>query len=162
MRGINDARVTLTHRCVAEAEFLHAPGFEVLDEHVGGVDQLQHGVAPLRGVDVDGDALFVAVEGAKESGSGPQQTTCTVTAGWLDLDDFGTEVTEDHPAGRPHHHVRNFDDTNAVQWKSGHECFPRSDSSSAAGGWRVIEWQTGAGNAAIQGFVRQRGMQHVP
>ena len=37
----------------------------------------------------------------------------------LDLDDFGAEVAQQHAAGRPHHHVGEFDDADAARRAAG-------------------------------------------
>ncbi|MNC17418.1 hypothetical protein D3C75_652970 [compost metagenome] len=159
VRGIDQPRVALAQRCVVQAQLVHTPRLEVLDEHVGGVDQLQHGVAAFRRFDIDGDALLVAVEGAEEARPRAQQAARAVTAQGFDLDHFGAKVTEDHAAGRPHDHVRNLDDTDAVQGKSGHRATPRSSRSGVAGSAREVQRQSGAGDAAVQGLARQRFAQ---
>jgi len=120
VRGIDQPGVTLAERGVIETQRVHAPGLEVFDEHVGAVDQRQHRLSALGRVEVDGDALLVAVEGTEEPRPRPEQPACAVTTGGLDLDHFGTQVAKDHAAGGAHDHVRNLDDTNAVQRESGH------------------------------------------
>jgi hypothetical protein len=69
----------------------------------------------LGGVDVDDDAFLVAVEGAEEADADPRQGARLVAAGRLDLDHLGAEVGQDHPAGGPHHHVRELDDADAIE-----------------------------------------------
>src|SRR5216683_2103241 len=66
-------------------------------------------------MNVDDDTLLVAVERAEEADAEPGKAARLVAARRLDLDHFGAEVGEDHPARRPHHHVRELGDANAFE-----------------------------------------------
>jgi hypothetical protein len=109
VRDVDEARVELRERLLAEAEPLHRAGLEVLAEDVGAGDELEHDLAAARILGVDGDALLVAVEEGEEARAGAHELPRVVAAERLDLDHLGAEVAEDDPAGRPHHHVRELD-----------------------------------------------------
>ncbi len=84
-----------------EAQPLQGAGPEVLDEHVGGVDEAEERVAFGRRLEVEGDRALVAPdqlppEGDVVVGVPPAHAPGAVTAavGTLDLDDVGPEVPE--------------------------------------------------------------------
>ena len=62
---------------------------------------------------VDRDALLVAVEHREEAGASAEQPPRALAVDRLDLDDLGAHVGEHHAAGRPHDHVRELDDAQA-------------------------------------------------
>ena len=51
----------------------------------------------------------------KEAGARADQRARLVAARRLDLDHLGAEIAEDHAAGRPHHHVGEFDHADAAE-----------------------------------------------
>jgi len=55
-RRVDQARVTHVQRVPAEPQLVHRPGPEVLDEHVGHVEQPLEDLAVGRGVEIEGDA----------------------------------------------------------------------------------------------------------
>jgi hypothetical protein len=100
---------------VVEAQFGHQARTEVLEHHVALLDQFERGRMALGRLDVEHDALFVAVERTEEADAETRQLARLVASRRLDLDDLGAEVGQDHPAGRAHHHVREFDNPHALQ-----------------------------------------------
>ena len=96
---------------------MHGLGFEVLAHDVGRGNQAQHHFAPLGAVQVNRQALFVAVEQRIKPGAAAQQAAGTVTGEWLDLDDLGAQIAQRHAAGRAHDHVGEFNDADAGQGK---------------------------------------------
>jgi hypothetical protein len=78
---------------------------------------LRHHLAAPGALHVNGQAFLVAVEQRVEPCPTAQQLACTVPGQRLDLDDLGAQVGQHHAAGRAHDHVREFDDTDALQGK---------------------------------------------
>ncbi|MNC52239.1 hypothetical protein D3C75_1015750 [compost metagenome] len=115
---------------------------------------MQHGLTALGRFNIDSNALFVAVEGAEKARPCAQQTACAVAAYRLDLDDFGAKVAEDHAARRAHDHMRNLNDTDAVQGKSGHCGAPLTGSSGVAVCVGEVERQSGPGDEAVKWLAR--------
>ena len=115
VRNVDQPRKLLRQRFVVEPERRHEAGPEILEHHVGLADQLEGARLALRRVDVEHDALLVAVERAEKADAEPGQLARLVAARRLDLDDFGAQVGEDHSARRSHDHVREFDDADAVE-----------------------------------------------
>ena len=113
VRDVDQARIELRERGVAEAEPLHRPGLEVLAEDVGAGHQLEHDLPAARVLGVDRDALLVAVEQGEEAGAGADELSGVVAAERLDLDHLGAEVAEDDAAGGSHHHVGELDHPDA-------------------------------------------------
>ena len=110
-REVDEPRVQGPERLVVEAEPGEAIAPEVLDQDVGvGQQPAQDGRA-VRVLEVEAEAALVAVD-REEIGGGPRpgldraDPWRTPAAGriavrWLDLDDVGTEVAEEHRAVRP-------------------------------------------------------------
>jgi hypothetical protein len=114
-RAINESGIHLAQRLLAESQLVHRAGLEVLGHHVRARDELQHGLAPARRLDIDGEALLVAVVSREEARAGGDELAGMIAVGRLDLDDLGTQVGEDQPAGRPHHHVAELRDPDALE-----------------------------------------------
>ena len=98
VRDINQARIELCQRLGVKAKLRHRAGLEILAEYVGAGDQLQHDLAAARVLSVDRDAHLVAVEHWEETCARADQPARVVAAQRLDLDDFGTEIAQDHAA----------------------------------------------------------------
>ena len=117
MRGVDEARKSLGERRIVEPELRHESRAEILEHDVALADDPQRR-GPSRGrVDVEDDALLVAVERAEEADAEAGQVACLVASRRLDLDHFGAQVREDHAAGRAHDHVRELDDAHSVEGK---------------------------------------------
>ena len=100
-----------------QLEALHGARGEVLDEHVGGLDQVEQRLATGIGLQVEHDAALVGVEhhelvgldrlvGAEAQG---------LTAGWLDFDDVGAQLCEQQPAVWAVVDLAEFEDPDAVK-----------------------------------------------
>ena len=69
--------------------------------------------AAVVGLEVDGDAALVAVEGAEEAGGKADQPPGRVARHRLDLDHVGAEIGEDQACARTHDGVAEFEHANA-------------------------------------------------
>ena len=126
-RGHDELRLHLAQHVVAEPQPLHDAGPVVLDQHVGGRDEVEQALAALVGAEIEDDAVLVGVEEqehagaiepghvAEERGQGPSG----VAAGPLDLDHLGAGVGEDARAERARRVLRQVDYADVVQR---HEC----------------------------------------
>src|SRR5690606_38835750 len=116
-RAVDEPRVELAQRRVAEAELVHRAGAKVLCERIGACDQLEHELAPALRLEIDGDALLVAVVGGEEACARGGQLSRMIAVERLDLDDFGAEIGEHQPARGPHDDVHELDDAITLQRK---------------------------------------------
>ncbi len=98
---------------MVEAEGCHRAGLEVLAEDVGARREADGDFATARILEIDREAQLVAVEHREEAGAGTEQASGVVAFDRLDLDHLGTQVAKDQAAGRPHHHVAEFDHSHA-------------------------------------------------
>ena len=115
-RAVDEAGVASGELLVSESDRFHLSDTEVLEEDVGGVDELEDAVTVGRLGDIELDAVLVAVERGEQPGSGPGQVPGLVAGpAGFDLDDLGAEVGQDHPAARAHDHMRELDDTDAFE-----------------------------------------------
>jgi hypothetical protein len=110
---VDEARIQLAERVVVEPQLLHGAGLEVLADDVGGGDEAQRGLHALGLLQVERDALLVAVEGREEARARAEQAARVVALDGLDLDDLGAEVGQQQAAGRTHDHVGELDDADA-------------------------------------------------
>jgi hypothetical protein len=98
-RGDDQPRVQLAQHVRADAELLHRAGPEVLHHRVGRAHQPQQRLAARVGLQVDADALLVAVHrqvvGAVAVDEVRADLPGGVAVGRLDLDHTGAEVAED-------------------------------------------------------------------
>ena len=102
---------------VIQAPLLHPAGPEVLDQHVGALEQAQQRRAPGRAAQVDADAGLAAVE-AVEIGALPAPERRPPGAGLvarrrLHLDHVGAVVGEQLGAERPRENAGEVDDPEA-------------------------------------------------
>src|SRR5690606_14632198 len=87
-----------------ETQALGHAGAEVLDQHVGVPDQCHQPVQAVRRLQVEHDAVLVAVVRGELGGvltTGPFPAPHRVAGGRLDLGHLGTEVGEDLAGVRP-------------------------------------------------------------
>ncbi len=155
-RGVDEPGVALGEPLVADAEAVHHAGAEVLDQHVGAVDQATEHLEALLLLEVDHhaalaavDALEVAAVGAVPAGLGRERghLARAVAAGRLDLHHVGALVGEQHRAERPGEHLRQIDDPEALeraahvppsplaQWLLRLTSTSRSPSKTTASSW---------------------------
>ena len=101
----------------AELKALHGARREVLDEHVGGLDQVEQRLATGVGLQVEHHAALVGVEHHELVGLdrlvGAEAQL--LTAGWLDLDDVGAQLCEQQPAVWTVVDLAQFEDPDAVK-----------------------------------------------
>ena len=82
----------------------------------GAVQGVYAGLASLAAVgllQVQRDALLVAVEQGEEPSARSEQLARVVASDGFNLDHFGAEVGQHHAASRSHHHVGELDDPDA-------------------------------------------------
>jgi hypothetical protein len=115
-RQVDEMRMSLGHLLVAEAKALNGARAEVLQHHVGGREQPVEDLAALVGLEVDRDALLVAVVERKVAGPEPLEPPRRIAVrGRLDPDHLGAEVCHHEPRRRPHHRMAEVDDADAGQ-----------------------------------------------
>src|SRR5690349_6219109 len=119
-RAVDEARIALRDRLVAEAELLERAGAEVFGEDVRAVEELAHDGLALGALHVHREAFLVAVEHREKARARMLQAARVVALERLDLDHLGTEVGEHQAARGPHHHVRELDDADALQGQALH------------------------------------------
>ena len=122
-RRVDQPRIDLRQILVAEAERLERAGPVVLDEHVGGRDQLLQDLAAALGLQVERDRALV--RGLRqEAGAHLGVVQFLVGAGRaalvrivriVDLDDVGAEHGELIGGERPGQHMRHVDDANSFE-----------------------------------------------
>jgi hypothetical protein len=109
-RAVHNVRRERCHARVVEAEPPEQARPEVLDQDIGPADQPPRHIPAGQRRRIQGKAALVAAIVGEEPGCGALEGPGAITLGWLDLDDVGTEVGQDEAAGRPHHHLAEFDD----------------------------------------------------
>jgi hypothetical protein len=119
----DDARVDGTEVLVVNLQLAGDPGAEILDHHVGAAHKIvEHRQARLA-FEVNSDTLLVAVQ-RDEIGAlavegvvriRGQQPARALALERLHLDGLCAEVGEDHGAVGPGQHMRQVQNTNAVQ-----------------------------------------------
>ena len=114
---VDKARVRLEERGRREAEVIHGPRAQILDDHVRSAGEPFEDLAAFLAFEVDREAAFVAVESrevtALSGGEGLQEPGEVAGFRMLDLHDVGAEVGELHPAERARHVVADLDHTDA-------------------------------------------------
>ena len=109
-----------------ETEAFDRAGTEVLDEHVGVVDESQHRVETALGLQVEHDAALAPSEqlprvGVAALGREPAHAAHTVARRRLDLDDRRPEIGEVPGGAGPCEDRRHVDDTHTFQGIHGAE-----------------------------------------
>ena len=100
-----------------ELEALHGARREVLDQHVGRLDQVEQRLTTGVGLQVKHHTALVGVEHHELVGLDRlvRAEAQLLTAGWLDLDDVGAQLCEQKPAVRAVVDLAQFEDPNAVK-----------------------------------------------
>jgi hypothetical protein len=115
----DQARVEALQRLPAEAEAVHGPGAEVLDDHVGLAQEIVEQRAAARVLQVEREALLVRVEEeeapAVDAGPVAQREAVGLAGERLDLDDLGAQPREELRAGRAGLVLAEVDDADAVE-----------------------------------------------
>ena len=124
--GDDQMRVFAAQLLRSEPLLLQLAVAKIFHEHVGAFEQPVHGLAVFGIGEIEHDAALAPVEQRKERGSHAAERAGLVAHRWLDLDDLGAQLREDHAAGRAHHHMGHLDDPHAVkrQSRSGHRMSP--------------------------------------
>src|SRR5262249_18526905 len=130
---------------VAEPQLLHRAGATVLDQHVEGRHQASDDLARPGRLQVERQALLVAVEREERDALAveevrPLLAVLVALAGTLDFDDFSSEVAEEHRAVGPRHVLREVEHPQAGQ-RTSHEagwsfCTSSISTPLPARGWR--------------------------
>ncbi len=103
-----------------EPEPLERPGPEVLDQHVGRVDQPAHGLEPGLGLEVEhrgplAPAQQLPHEGLAVAGIDPAHAPGPVARGALDLHHIGAEVGQIAGHSGPRQHGRHVHDPESLE-----------------------------------------------
>ena len=129
-RAIDQPRIVGGERLIAEAEPVHRAGAEILDDDVGSERKLSRRRLAVLGLQVERDALLVAVHRAERAvvvGLAPHPERIAAVRR-LDLDDLGAQVRQQHAGERPADIAGEFEDLDAVEGAGAH-----GRSSFAAG-----------------------------
>ncbi len=122
-RAVDEPRVQLAERSVAEAEALHGAGTEVLDHHVGLGEETAENGLPVRRLHVEGQALLVAVDRHEIRRLAPREgrpaARVVALARLLDFDDLCPHVAERHGAEGPGEDAGEIDDAKPREGRPG-------------------------------------------
>ena len=112
-RAVHNPRIGLRKIRIAAAEPVHGAGRVILDRHVGcGHETVQQRPAFL-GLEIEGDAAFVAIERAEEAGGKTGKPPCRIAADRFDFDHVGAEIGEDEACARAHDGMTEFEHADA-------------------------------------------------
>src|SRR5689334_7848917 len=118
-RRVDDPWVALLDGIVVDAEPLHDTGTERLDHDIGSLGEGEEGLAPLRRLQIDDDALLpamgVAEPDALAAGAVAQMTGRLALPRRLDLDHLRAVVGHHHREMRTGQEHREIDDANAFE-----------------------------------------------
>ena len=146
-RAIDQRRMLFPEILITEPQTFHDARREILDQHVGGLQQAAHHAGAAGLFEIDRHAALVAVHHQERRGLVPDLRRDHVAAvvavrRLLDLDDVGAHVGEHERAGRPRHHVGEIDDFQTGQrthWVLPFVCSHGRDHSPAHCGWRLFK-----------------------
>ena len=118
--GVDEPPVAPLQRLVVDAEpGLHV-GPEVLDDHVGGVDQPHEHLEAALALEVEGEPALVALEVLEvRPGPGPAEAARVVGRRHLDLDDIRAPVGKLPHAGGPGPHAGEIQHPKATERLTG-------------------------------------------
>src|SRR5262245_17015090 len=118
-RAIDEARVERGQRVVAQAEALHRPRPEILDEDVGALDQIAEDLGALRRLQIERQVSLVAVDHEVRRRLpalvGRPGTRLVARARVFHLDDVGAHVGQEHAAKGPGQDAREIEDADTVE-----------------------------------------------
>src|SRR5581483_10054266 len=117
-RNVDDIGANRADIILAEPEALGSAGSEVMDEDVGGLDELFQDRAPVGRFQVDGNGALVAIageEGGVHSCAASREPPHKIAVGAFDLDDVGALVGEHHRRHRPGHHRAEVENSHACE-----------------------------------------------
>ena len=120
----DDARVGGAQRLVVQAQALHQPRREVLDDDVGVADHVQEERTALGLFQVQHNAALVVVEQQEVHRVEPRHLGTVaarlLAARRLDLEDVGAQPPEELGAGRPGFELGEVENANPAQRPVGH------------------------------------------
>ena len=114
-RAIDQPRIDLLEILGPQPALGHRARREILDHHVGRLQQLHQHRPALGRIGVEREALLVAIEVAEEAAAEAAQLARAIAVDRLDLDHLGAEIGQDHAAGRPEDGVGELDDADAFE-----------------------------------------------
>ena len=158
--GIDQARVELGQAFVGQSQALHGAGAEILHQHIGLLDQAADDGLAGCGLQIDGNALLVAVDAlvvAAEMtrlvvGEVRRGAAGQIAAGRFHLDHLGTLVGKQHGAERSGEHLREIDHAQSgerppalgahlsPQWLRRLMSTRRSPSKTTLSSWLRPQW----------------------
>ncbi len=136
-RAQNDVGLELAQPVIAKAHLVHDPRAEILQYDVGGLDKLGEYFLAARMAHVEAQALLTAVVDREIDALAAHQRrrlTGFLAAQFLDLDDLGAEVGEDHAAARTGLIPRQFEHPDPVK-SSAHRHLPDSQPPAGTRRW---------------------------
>ena len=88
-------------------------------------------------LEIGAQAALVAVVHGEVAAARTLEPPGVVAAGRLHLEHVGAQVRQNHPCGRPHHHVRELDNAQPVQGPRWFQAMPLADRGRVAP-WPVV------------------------
>ena len=134
-RAIDQPGIVRGQRLVAEAKPVHRAGAEILDDDIGGARQPARRRLPVLGLQVERDALLVAVhrtERAVVVGLAPHPERIAAIRR-LDLDDLGAQIGQQHAGEWTADVAGEFEDLDAVKGAGVHGRCSRPGAHAATG-----------------------------
>src|SRR3954452_18548901 len=131
-RAPDQARIGRLALFVAEVEPLQRPGAEIFHDDVGSGDQLARSCLPRLGLEIEHDALLVAVHRA-EGGAVVDRAPAAEGIAMdrrLDLDDLGAEIGEQHARIGSADIARELNDANTLEGTTGRNFRHHSSQTS--------------------------------
>jgi len=131
---IDEPWVSFAELLESEAESTHHVGSEVVDEHICLFSQPLHNLPPRRVLQINCQSAFVAVQCQKDgifALTVKHLLTGQIARAWaLYLDNVSPEIAQHLRTHRAHFHLREIQNTNAIQWLN-HLCPPAGAPVSA-------------------------------
>ena len=116
-------RIHLTEHLEADAETVHHPRPEALNNNIGGGREAEKRLTPQRILEVDRQRALVAVERMEHGrvlvDERRHPAHVVAAGGVLDLDDIGAEIREQQRAERPRKQPGQVEDSNVVECQHG-------------------------------------------
>src|SRR5205823_1151330 len=120
-RSIDQSRLALLQSRIAQPEFFHDPGTEILCDHVRAVDEVQRNLLAPGRLEIERDAAFVAVGAQMQHALAvvPDVAARPVplprTLGRFDRDHVRAEISQRLDAHRAEQEMVEADDANSLQ-----------------------------------------------
>src|SRR5210317_446251 len=144
--AVDESRVPLGAHVGTDAEALHHPGAEPLDERIGLADEVEEGGDSIGMLQIEGDVATSALEHV-EPGVGRDPAD---GGGTVDADDVGPHIGKHHCRERSRADPRDLDDPHSLEW-SRHVCPPVLSCQGLRSPWAMtastICGQSGTGRS---------------